>query len=139
MDNQGPNPQSLIPPQAVAAAVRRGGDPNQMFQQNPMASNMTSDAMGADPSLMPPPQAGSQAQNPMLPPQPDPQAGMQQPQNGLPGQPQPLDQSQMILDTLADRLAHHSKITEKTIAVLSKMIEAGLPIDQSQQQSPNGQ
>lgn len=128
-----PDPSQMLPPQGVAAAVNRGASPMGMFQQNPMASNVTPDAPTFDPGLATQPNAGSQAQNPMMPPQPDPQAGMQQPTGGV----QPMDQSTMILQALQSRLEHHSKITEKTLSTLQKMVEAGLPQPDPMQQ--NGQ
>lgn len=123
--NPQPNAASMLPPQAVASLVRSGGTPGQLFQQNPLAENMTPGAAGYDPTLAQQPAPGSQAQNPMQPPMPDPQQGMAQPTVGQPGQdPQQLSEAQMILNALTDRLAHHSKITEKTVATLGKMIEA---------------
>ena len=127
-----PNPSSLLPPQAVASMVRQGGDPNSLFQQNPLAQNMTPDAMGGNPSLMQPPPPGSQAQTPGQPPMPPPQAGMAQPQAGVPGQEPQMSEAEMILNALSDRLAHHSKITEKTIAAITSMIDANQQVPGAQ-------
>lgn len=117
-----PNPTDILPLQLVASMVRRGADPNQMFQQNPLSQNMTPGAMGADPTTMPQPPMGSQAQSPM------PQSSMQPSMQQSTGQVQPMDESTMILQALQDRLSHHSKVTEKTISTLTKMIEAGIPV-----------
>lgn len=115
------NPSQMLPPNLL-----RGGQttPGQMFQQNPLSQNMGPSAMGGDPSLQAPPPAGSQAVNQGVPPPMQlgqPTAG--QPDNGAPQ----MSEAQMILNALEDRLQHHSKITEKTVSVLSDMIQAGLP------------
>lgn len=121
--NPDPNAASMLPPQAVASMVRSGGTPGMLFPQDPLSQGMTPDAVGYDPTLAQQPAPGSQAQNPMQPP-------MQQPMppvapDGTAGQdPQQLSEAQMILNALSDRLAHHSKITEKTVSTLGKMIEA---------------
>lgn len=122
----GPTPQSMLPPQAVASMVRNGSDPNSLFQQNPLSQNMTPNAMGADPTLMQQPPAGSQAMNPtMPPPSAGPQAGMAQPNmSGPDGQPQPMDESTMLIKILGERLDHHSTITEKTLGAIVKQLEA---------------
>lgn len=130
MNPQGPNPQSLIPPQAVAAAVNRGASPNGLFQQAPMQAGLTPGAPGYDPSMQTPPQPGTDQTNPMAQPPPGTDPGS----SSLPGQPQPMSEAEMILNALTDRLNHHSKITEKTVSTLQKMLEANLPVDQSQQQ-----
>lgn len=119
------NPSQMLPPNLM-----RGGQtsPGQIFQQDPLSQNMSPNAMGADPSVMQQPPAGSQAGNPTMPPGvPPPMAGMQQP-NGQPGSTDPqLSEAQYILNALADRLKHHSKITEKTVNTLSDMINANGP------------
>lgn len=116
------NPSMMLPP-----SLLRGGQtqPGQIFQQNPLSQNMSPGAMGADPSVMQQPAPGSQAGNPTMPPgTPPPMAGMQQ-ANGQPGSQDPqLSEAQYILNALADRLKHHSKITEKTVNTLSDMISA---------------
>ncbi len=123
--NPQPNAASMLPPQAVASLVRSGGTPGQLFQQDPLSQNMTPGSAGYDPTLAQQPPPGSQAANPMQGQMPDPQQGMQQPTVGQSGQdPQQLSEAQMILQALSDRLAHHSKITEKTVSTLGKMIEA---------------
>lgn len=127
-----PQPQDMLPGSAVAAAVRRNGSPNGLFQQAPLQAGMTQGAAGYDPSMQTQPNAGSQAQNPMMPPQADPQAGMQQPTGGV----QPMDESTMILQVLQDRLAHHSKVTEKTLSTIQKMVEAQLPAQDPNQNPP---
>lgn len=124
----GPQPQQMLPPQAVAAAVRRGSDPNSLFQQNPLASNVTPGAPTYDPSLAPQPPAGSQATNPMQ------QSAQMQGQ--MPGGQQPMSESEMILNALIDRLGSHSKMGEKTVSTLMKMIEAGIPTQPDQQANP---
>jgi len=127
----------MLPPNLL-----RGGQtsPGQIFQQNPLQANMSPSAMGADPSTMQQPPAGSQAGNPTMPQgTPPPMAGMQA-GNGQPdsGQPQ-VSEAQYILNVLADRLKHHSKITEKTVSTLSDMITAGLPVpDQGASNAPVG-
>ncbi len=127
MDSPTPqaNPSQMLPP-----SLLRGGQttPGMVFQQNPLSQNMSPSAMGADPSTMQQPPAGSQAGNPTLPPgTPPPMAGMSQP-NGQPGSTDPqLSESQYILNALDARLKHHSKITEKTVNTLSDMIAAGNP------------
>lgn len=126
--NPSANPGMMLPPQAVASMVRHGGTPGQLFQDNPLSQNMTPGAMGADPTTMQQPPPGSAAQNPTMPNMPTPQSGMQQPTAGAPGQdPQQLSEAQYILNVLADRLKHHSKITEKTVGTLSDMISSGMP------------
>jgi hypothetical protein len=131
--NPSANPSMMLPP----SLLRNGQTtPGQLFQQNPLSQNMSPSAMGADPSLMQQPAPGSQANNPTMPGQmPMPQAGMQQP-NGQPdsGTPQ-LSEAQYILNALADRLKHHSKITEKTVNTLSDMIAANGPQSPDQQQA----
>jgi hypothetical protein len=129
------NPSMMLPPNLL-----RGGQntPGQIFQQDPLSQNMSPSAMGADPSTMQQPPAGSAANNPTMPGgTPPPMAGMQQ-ANGQPGAGDPqLSEAQYILNVLADRLKHHSKITEKTVGTLSDMIAAGMPMpDQSQQPAP---
>lgn len=118
----GPTPQSMLPPQAVASMVRGGDDPNSLFQQNPLASNMTPGAMGVDPTLMQQPPVGSQAMNPTMPPSgPAPMPPVAP--DGQSSAPQ-LSEAEMILQALSDRLAHHSKITEKTIAAITSQLDA---------------
>lgn len=115
------NPSQMLP-----SNLLRGGQttPGQIFPQNPLATGMSPSAMGGQPGLQPPPVAGSQAINQGVPPPMQlgqPTAG--QPDNGAPQ----MSEAQMILNALEDRLQHHSKITEKTVSVLSDMIQAGLP------------
>lgn len=129
--DQNPNPQMMLPPNNVASSVRAGMNPNALFQQSPLTSGMTPSAMGADPTVMNQPPMGSQAQNPTMPGNPvmpgQPQAG--QPATAVPGQDQQqLSEAQYILNVLAERLKHHSKITEKTVSTLADMITAGNPI-----------
>lgn len=130
MNPSNPTPSMMLPP-----SLLRGGQttPGQLFQQNPLQQNMSPMAMGADPSVMQQPQAGSQANNPTMPGQgTDPMAGQQQ-ANAQPGSGQPqISEAQYILNVLGDRLKHHSKITEKTVNTLSDMIAAGLPVQQDQ-------
>lgn len=114
----------MLPPQAVASAVRNGSDPNSLFQSNPLAQNMTPDAMASQPGLQQVPPPGSQAQNPMFPQQPDPSAGMQQPNAGVPGAAPQMDESMMLVQAVIDRLTHHSKVTEKTLAAIAKQLDA---------------
>src|ERR1035437_9776429 len=109
----------MLPPSLLRGGSTSAG---QMFQQNPLAENMGPSAMGGDPTLQTPPPAGSCAVNQSV--QPPMQPG--QPQAGQDGSP-PIDEAQYILNVLGDRLAHHSKITEKTISTLSSMIQAGIP------------
>jgi len=139
-----PQPQQMLPPQAVAAMVRRGASPNGLFQQAPMQAGATPGAPTYDPSMATPPQAGTQQQNPMMTPPPGTTPGqpMQPGQPQLAGQSgdvQPMSESQMILNALQDRLEHHSKITEKTLSTLTKMLEANIPVDPSQQSTPTSQ
>jgi len=119
------NPSAMLPPNLL-----RGGSttPGMMFQQDPLAQNMGNGAMGAQPGLQAPPPAGSQATNQSMPPgTPPPMAGMSQ-SNGQPGSTDPqLSESQYILNALAERLKHHSKITEKTVNTLSDMIASQQP------------
>jgi hypothetical protein len=125
-----PQPSDMLPPQAVASMIRGGGTPGQIFQQNPLSQNMTPGAAGYDPSLAQQPAPGSQMQNPMTPPSSAPQAGMQQPNAGVPGQtPQPqMSEAEMILKALSDRLAHHSKVTQKTIDAITSQLDANQAI-----------
>lgn len=123
------NPSMMLPP-----SLLRGGQtqPGQLFPQNPLSQGVSPSAMGGDPSLMQQPPAGSQASNPTI--QPPMQPG--QPQAGQPDQMQGATQlpqtseAEMLIKILGDRLQHHSKITQGTLGTLSKMIEAGLPVDQ---------
>lgn len=133
----GVTPQQLLPPQAVAAAVRRGSSPNGLFQQAPLSAGMTPGAPGYDPSMQTPPQPGTQQTNPMNPSMPGQPTGMP-PQAGMGDATPPMDESTMILQALQDRLEHHSKITEKTVSTLAKMVEAGIPTpdQQGQQNAP---
>ncbi len=120
------NPSMMLPPNLM-----RGGQttPGQIFQQNPLSQNMSPSAMGADPSLMQQPQPGSDAGNPTMPQPPG--------APGLPGEQSPqISEAQYILNALADRLKHHSKITEKTVSTLSDMIGAGLPVSNDQANAP---
>lgn len=134
--NPSVSPEQLLPPQAVAAAVRRGSSPNGLFQQAPLSAGMTPGAPGFDPSMATPPATPGQT-NPMTPSMPGQTPGMP-PQDGMAPGVQPMDESTMILQALQDRLEHHSKVTEKTISTLSKMIESNIPIDQQQQNAPTG-
>ena len=130
-------PSQMLPP-----SLLRGGQttPGMIFQQNPLQQGVSPSAMGADPSTMQQPQPGSQAGNPTMPPgggQPmpgQPQAG--QAASAMPGTDPQVSEAQYILNALADRLAHHSKITQKTVNVLSDMIQSQLPQDQGQQNAP---
>jgi hypothetical protein len=64
-----------------------------------------------------------------------PQAG--QPASAMLGTDPQISEAQYILNALADRLKHHSKITEKTVSTLSDMIGSQLPSpDQGQQNAP---
>lgn len=126
----GIQPQDLLPPAAVAASVRRGASPNGLFQQAPLAAGLTPGAPGFDPSMVTPPATPGQS-NPMTPSMPGQPVGMP-PQDSMAGGTPPLDESAMILQALQDRLSHHSKVTEKTISTLSKMIEAGIPTNPDQ-------
>lgn len=118
-------PSMMLPPQLL-----RGGQNSAatFMPQNPLATGMSPSAMGANPSLMQQPAPGSDAGNPTMPgPTPPPLAGMQD-ANAQPGSGQPqLSEAQYILNALADRLKHHSKITEKTVSTLSDMISAQAP------------
>jgi hypothetical protein len=116
-----PNTPTATPSQMLPSNLLRGGQntAGQIFQQNPLATGMSPSAMGGDPSLQTPPPAGSQAVNQSTPPM----AGTGQPQNGQP----PISEAQYILEALADRLAHHSKITEKTVSTLAQMIQSQVP------------
>src|SRR5579864_1848636 len=132
-------PQIATPSMMLPPNLLRGGQtqPGQIFQQNPLSQNMSQSAMGDQPGLQPPPPPGSSAINQSMPGSPPmPQAGMQQP-NGQhdSGNPQ-LSESQYILNVLADRLSHHSKITQKTINVLSDMITSQLPVQNEQSNAP---
>lgn len=123
------NPNQPDPSQMLPSNLLRGGQtsPGQIFQQNPMAQNMSPAAMGGDPSLAQQPPVGSQAIDQTMP---------QQGQPGLPGQPQPMDESKMILDALIERGKHHSKVEAKTLDTLIKMITAGLPAQDPNQNPP---
>ena len=132
------NPSQLLP-----SNLLRGGQTSasQIFQQNPLQQGVSPSAMGADPSLMQQPQPGSAAGNPTMPPgggQPmpgQPQAG--QPASAMLGTDPQISEAQYILNALADRLKHHSRITEKTVSTLSDMIGSQLPSpDQGQQNAP---
>lgn len=120
-----PQPSDLLPPQTVQAAMARNSNANGLFNQSPMSAGLTPDAMASDPSLQSPTPPGAPPQNPMMPPQ-DNQQGQ------LAGQPAPLDESQMILQALTDRLKHHSSVNLKTIGTITKMIESQLPQDPTQ-------
>lgn len=115
----------MLPP-----ALLRGGrtSPAAFVSGGPLQTNMSPAAMGADPTVMQQPQPGSQANNPTMPgPTPPPVAGVSA-NNGQPGSGQPqLSEADYILHVLGDRLAHHSKITQKTINTLADMISAQLP------------
>lgn len=127
------NPSMMLPP-----SLLRGGQSNPgLFQQSPLSQNMSPSAMGGNPQLMQQPQAGSQANNPTMP-APQQQAGQQMPA----GQNQQVSEAQYILQALAERLKHHSKITDKTVSTLAQMIQAGIPQPtdpQAGQQDPGGQ
>ena len=115
------NPSQMLPPSLLRGGQTSAG---QIFQQNPLSQNMGPSAMGGDPTLQTPPPAGSGAVNQSMP------APMQQgqPQAGQPDGSQPqMDEALYILKVLADRLNHHSKITQSTVSTLQKMIESGLP------------
>lgn len=108
-----PSINDMLPPQAVAAMIRRNASPSMLFQQNPLAQNQLPGSAGYDPSLQ---------QNPSLSPsaQPTPPVTAS---GQASGQPQ-LSEADMIIKALSDRLAHHSKITEKTINTLANQIDA---------------
>lgn len=131
-------PSQMLPPQMVASMVRNGGQPGQMFPQNPLSQGMTPDAMGADPTVMQQPQVGSQAMNPTMPQGQSPiapQAGQPDQMQGA-AQPPQTSEAEMIIKVLGDRLAHHSKITSGTIQTLQKMIEANMPLPDSMGGTP---
>ncbi len=123
--NPQPNAASMLPPQAVASMIRNGGTPGMLFPQDPLSQGQTPGAAGYDPGLAQQPPIGSQQIQPqqgMPPVAPNGQPGGQQGQEIQPSE------AQMILNALADRLNHHSKITEKTIATLDKMIDANISV-----------
>jgi len=127
--NVNTNPSNMLP----ANLLRQGQtSPAQLMQgQNPLATGMSPAAMGAQPGMQPPPPPGSQAVNQSAPPPPGVNPGSAQ----LPGQPQPLNESQMILDALIQRLGSHSKISEKSVNSLLKILEAqAIPPEQQDQQ-----
>lgn len=115
----------MLPPQAVSSMIQGGGSPSSLFQQDPLQQNQTPMSPSFDPSLagqqLPPtaqqPVPGQPGQQPMPPVAPDGQS------------PAPeMSEAQMILQALTDRLAHHSKITQKTVNTLTDMISANQQI-----------
>lgn len=124
----GPTPQSMLPPQAVSSMVRAGGDPNSLFPSAPLSTGMTPDAMGADPTLMQQPPAGSQAMNPTMPPSvPAPMPPVAP--NGE-SSVQPMDNAAMIINSFAKFLESHNKLSHKTADAIINQIEANSSMQQ---------
>ena len=123
------NPSSVLPQNLL-----RGGQtsPAQLMQgQNPLATGVSPSSPTFNPANVTPPPPGSQAQSQMMQPPQGTQPGSPQ----LPGQPQPMDESSMILNALIDRLGSHSKISEKSVNSLLKILEAhAIPPEQQDQQ-----
>lgn len=125
-------PSQMLPPQAVASMIRSGGTPGQIFQQNPLSQNQLPGAAGFDPTLAQQPQVPTPqvSGGPMMPPGGQ-QMPQQQPAQGaspMPGGQQPLTGAELIEKVLADRLAHHSKITEKTVGAILNQVNANTQV-----------
>lgn len=127
-----PSIHDMLPPQAVASMIRGGASPTSLFPQNPLAQGQLPGSAGFDPALqqqpqMPVPQvAGGPAPMPGQPPMPQP-GGAPMP-GAQPAAPAEQDEAMMLAQVLADRLAHHSKITEKTVSAIINQMGANAQV-----------